>query len=292
MGFPGEISGRVPPRKAWQPLTLANIGFGQGLLVTPMQMVRAYASFLNGGWLVDPVLVSGEHAPPRQAPRRVFSAGVAEGVVAALASVTEQGGTGGKAILDGYRVAGKTGTAQTVDPGTGRYSRSRYISSFIGFATGVDPKLVIYAALDGPKGIYYASETAAPLFRNVLSAVVNRFSMPSDPVLVRRSDGEVRDPLAAKLQDDSVHSGQAHAELPIVLQPVGAADAGGQLKNSTMPWRMPALIGLTAREALRALQGRPYQIEIDGRGVVRTQHPEAGNTVADQATIRLSLSAP
>ncbi len=291
IGFPGEISGRVPPRKAWQPLTLANIGFGQGLLVTPMQMVRAYASFLNGGWLVDPVLVSGEHAPQRQAPRRVFPASVAEGVVGALASVTEQGGTGGKAILDGYRVAGKTGTAQTVDPGTGRYSRSRYISSFIGFATGVDPKLVIYAALDGPKGVYYASETAAPLFRNVLSAVVNRFSMPSDPALVRRPEAEVRDSIAASHQGDSIHSGQAHAELPIVLQPVGAADTGAQLENSTIPWKMPALIGLTAREALRALQGRPYQIEIDGRGVVRAQHPEAGNTVADQATIRLSLSA-
>lgn len=153
IGFPGEISGRVPARKSWQPLTLANIGFGQGILVTPLQMLRAYAAFLNGGWLVQPSILREQPGAEakREAPRRLFSQAVAEQVQEALSAVTSEGGTGLKARLEGYDVAGKTGTAQTVDPTTGKYSRSRFIASFIGFARGVEPRLVIYTALDGPK---------------------------------------------------------------------------------------------------------------------------------------------
>ncbi|NDD92825.1 PASTA domain-containing protein, partial [bacterium] len=296
VGFPGEISGRIPARKQWQPLTLANIGFGQGVLVTPIQMLRAYAAFLNGGWLVDPVLVSGDSQASRQAPRRVLSPAAADGVLAALSAVTEEGGTGGKAVLDGYRVAGKTGTAQTVDPTTGKYSRSHYIPSFIGFATGVEPKLVIFTSLDGPRGIYYASETAAPLFRGVLNAVVNRFSIPSDPKLVRQ---RLSPPQSIAASQDTIDVNQAHSTLPIVRGAVHAEARPGEEEaipsawndsESSMGWKMPSLIGLTAREALRALQGRPYEIELDGRGLVRSQRPEPGKTVAGRTTVRLNLS--
>ncbi|MEN9722550.1 MAG: hypothetical protein RJB38_536 [Pseudomonadota bacterium] len=307
IGFPGEIAARVPPKKAWQPLTLANIGFGQGVLVTPIQMVRAYATFLNGGWLVDPTLVLGspDERYVRQAPRRIFPQAVADGVVSALLSVTEEGGTGKKAVLDGYRVAGKTGTAQTVDPNTGRYSRSHYISSFVGFATGVDPKLVIYTALDGPQGIYYASETAAPLFRQVLAAVVNRYSMPSDPLLLHQKTLASSE---ASLKGDEVAMSQAQAEPPILRAPTPSGSSAGEVSlppqesapvlvgqepgDFALPRKMPNVHGLTAREALRSLQGFPHEIEMEGRGVVRSQHPEPGKAVAERMTIRLSLAAP
>jgi cell division protein FtsI (penicillin-binding protein 3) len=219
-------------------------------------------------------------------------------VVDALSAVTETGGTGTKAVVDGYSVAGKTGTAQTVDPVTGRYSRSRYIASFIGFATQVEPRVVVFAALDSPKGIYYASETAAPLFRNVLKAVVNRFSMPSDPKLVHHQPSPVA-------TSDLTPLAQAHPEIPVVTAPAVAPRGAADSQSISMPiitsleagdsralWKMPTLIGLSSREALRALQGRPFEIAIEGRGVVRTQFPEAGNPVADKTTIRLSLSAP
>ena len=123
-GFPGEISGRIPELKKWQPLSLANIGFGQGVLVTPMQMTRAYATFLNGGWLVQPTLIKSDSAKKPDAPKRILTQKVADSVLEALATVTQEGGTGIKASLPGYRVAGKTGTAQMVDPNTGGYSRS------------------------------------------------------------------------------------------------------------------------------------------------------------------------
>lgn len=297
IGFPGEISGRVPPRKAWQPLTLANIGFGQGILVTPLQMLRAYASFLNGGWLVQPSIIKSEPGvdSKREAPRRLFSQAVADQVQEALSAVTSEGGTGLKARLDGYEVAGKTGTAQTVDPATGKYSRSRFIASFIGFARDVEPRLVIYAALDGPKGIYYASETAAPLFQKVLQSVTNRFSIPADPSRMKAVEPA---PAALTVQTDQTHAGQAHADPvpgPAIVETGVRRDPlrwEGNAADGSHLWRMPSLNGLTGREALRAMQGQPFQIEISGQGVVRSQQPEAGASVAERSQIHLTLGSP
>ena len=98
--FPGEISGRMPPRAGWKPLALANIGFGQGVLVTPLQITRAYAAFANGGLLVQPVLLADPALPARE-PRRVLAPEIAAQVVEALESVTDKdgGGTGAKAVL-------------------------------------------------------------------------------------------------------------------------------------------------------------------------------------------------
>lgn len=182
LDFPGEISGRIPPRRAWKPLTLANLGFGQGLLVTPLQMTRAYAAFVNGGYLVEPTLIRDPVLKPQEA-HPIMAPAVAAQVVQALRSVTDKegGGTGAKAVLPGYLVAGKTGTAQKVDPQTGAYSRSKYVASFIGFPLNVEPKLVIFASIDEPHGVYYGGEVAAPLFREVLNAAANRFGMPSIP---------------------------------------------------------------------------------------------------------------
>ncbi|MBU6375977.1 MAG: PASTA domain-containing protein, partial [Bdellovibrionales bacterium] len=134
-----------------------------------------------------------------------------------------------------------------------------------------------------------ASETAAPLFKGVLNAVVNRFSIPSDPKLVRQRVTPAQQPSLA--HEDSLETNQAHAVLPIVQGAVtGAIPAAWDESNTAVDWKMPSLIGLTAREALRALQGRPFEVELDGRGLVRSQRPEAGKTVAGRTTVRLNLS--
>jgi cell division protein FtsI (penicillin-binding protein 3) len=286
IGFPGEIPGRVPSRKSWQPLTVANVGFGQGVLVTPMQMTRAYATFLNGGWLVQPTLLKTDVPGMKpQAPRRILNEKVAADVVEALSSVTQDGGTGLKANLGGYRVAGKTGTAQVVDPVTHAYSRSAHIASFIGYALDVEPKIVIFTALDEPRGVYYASETAAPLFREVLNAVAGRFGLPakSDPAHVLAA--------ARAAKNKSLHASETENSAPDTLKVSQAKVqwAGTSLKG-VMSWKMPSLKGLTPREAIRALQGHPFNLEMHGSGVVRTQAPEEGKTVADGETVRLSLA--
>ncbi|MCM2277643.1 MAG: transpeptidase family protein [Oligoflexia bacterium] len=321
-GFPGEISGKVPPRKSWQPLSLANIGFGHGLLVTPIQMVRAYAAFLNGGWLVQPSLIKapqGSVSPGAQAagpvpekPRRILPEKVARQVVEALESVTQEGGTGLKAVLPGYRVAGKTGTAQKVDPATGGYSRAKYVASFIGFPLEVEPRIVIFASIDEPHGLYYASETAAPLFREVLSAVANRFSLPArnaPPRVLAGADSIGKEkPLAAPVvmpaemqveDSDSLSVVQAAPEPAAagIDKPPADEDAGelhwqGSGPNGRFLWKMPSLLGLAPREAIQVLQGHHFQVEIQGVGVVRSQSPDEGKVVADGDTIRLVLNEP
>jgi cell division protein FtsI (penicillin-binding protein 3) len=294
-GFPGEISGQLPQRKSWQPLTLANIGFGQGVLVTPMQMLRAYASFLNGGFLVQPHLLKDDLAV---APRRVIAEKVAADMLVNLQGPLLEGGTGLKANLPGYRVAGKTGTAQKVDPVTHAYSRTKYVASFIGMPLNVEPKVVIFAALDEPKGVYYASENAAPLFREVLNAVANRFSLPTRPDTpnpVLASDG------GKSLISDSIHLGRAHPTQTKQSKAAAAAIAEAEaprdlalhsrgMTGSGHPiWTMPTLRGLTPREAIQALQGRRFQMEVRGNGVIRSQVPPEGAPLVEGDTIKVSL---
>jgi cell division protein FtsI (penicillin-binding protein 3) len=285
-GFPGEISGRVPARKDWQPLSLANIGFGQGVLVTPIQMIRAYASFLNGGLLVTPKLIKDDtvtEAPPK----RVITEKVASDVVNALQSVTEDKGTGINARLEGYDVAGKTGTAQVVDSETGRYSRNRHIASFIGFATGVDPKVVIFVSLDDPKGVYFAAETAAPLFKNVLSAVVNRYSIPAHGDQAPLKPAKLLASDKVKLsQASAIHAADAEAPLPTALEWKGATPKGDMI------WKMPSLRGLSVREAVQVLQGHRFSLEVRGDGVIQAQSPEEGKAIAEGEIIHLGLGDP
>jgi cell division protein FtsI (penicillin-binding protein 3) len=284
IGFPGEIGGKIPSRDAWRPLTTANIGFGQGILTTPLQMTRAYATFLNGGWLVQPTLIKTTEKNPKGQkpvpPRRVVSQHVADQILHALETVTQKDGTGIKAALDGYTVAGKTGTAQVIE--NGRYSRTRYFPSFIGFATGVEPKIVIFAALDEPKGIYYASETAAPLFREVLNAVANRFSIPMNAIPTKDPKRELAQQKAPKNQRvekvaDRIKISQASVQWQ------------GMSPDGKLLWKMPALKGLSAREAMRLLKGRDFEIEVHGNGLVKTQHPEEGGAIGEGGLVRLML---
>jgi cell division protein FtsI (penicillin-binding protein 3) len=281
IGFPGEATGYLPPRKSWQPLTTANVGFGQGILATPLQMVRAYAAFLNGGWMVQPILIKVPDRTNRlklDAPRRLLSSRVSSQVVEALKSVTEAGGTGVNANLEGYEVAGKTGTAQVIDPLTHHYSHTHYLSSFIGFALQIQPKIVIYASIDEPHGIYFAAQTAAPLFREVLNAVASRFGLPAHV--------DAKKLLAAK--PDRIVIQQA------APSPVGvpALEWQGLTTGGDAIYRMPDLSGLDAIEVLHVLQGHRFQMELKGTGIAKTQSPEAGRPIAEGEKVRIGLGDP
>lgn len=295
LGFPGEISGKMPAKKDWGALGLANIGFGQGVLVTPLQMTRAYAVILNGGWSVQPTLFkTNPEALKSQERTRVISEKVSSDVIETLSAVTGEGGTGKKAVLEGYQVAGKTGTAQMVDPTTGKYSREKYVASFIGFPLEVEPKIVVFASLSEPRGSYYASETAAPLFREVLSSVANRCNLPILPASEKVLAEHLSDPYRAKdkasaKMKDSLKITQAAAEaVPVDLtlrHPTGDA-------KSQSRWIVPSLKGLSPREVIGVLKGHHLRLEMVGSGAVSTQIPDAGKTVAEGGLIRLLLSEP
>ncbi len=171
----GEASGLLRPVSQWSGLSVASHAIGQELGITPLQLVTAYAAIANGGWLVRPHLVEAVVAadgsvsrPASVDPvRRVVSAQITEQLREMLVSVSESEGTGAKASLTGFRVAGKTGTAQKINPQTHRYDPQAVVSSFIGFVPAESPKFVLLVVVDEPNGKGWGGTVAAPLFHQI-----------------------------------------------------------------------------------------------------------------------------
>ncbi|MBI5243830.1 MAG: penicillin-binding protein 2 [Elusimicrobia bacterium] len=177
--LPGESSGLLPPVSALTTVRLGNAGFGQGIAVTPLQLAAAYSALANNGALLEPriVLSIGDKALP--GPVRLRQVAAPE-TVSALREFLEGvvlRGTGMTAQVSGYRVAGKTGTAQKVDPATGRYSAADYVSSFIGFVPADDPRLSILVVVDSPRVGYYGSEVAGPVFSRLSRMLLARYGI-------------------------------------------------------------------------------------------------------------------
>ncbi len=194
--YPGESSGLIFETEAVGPLELATTTFGQGISVTPIQQVMAYTAMINGGYLYRPYLVkeirdqNGEvvYTGQPEAVRQVISEETSEKLIEMMESVILDG-TGYAAALDGYRAAGKTGTAQQIDP-DGSYSSSDYIYSLAGFAPVEEPRLVLYVAVDGvTRGPRLGVHTSAPLFKNIMEDTLNYMRVsPSNPVQVDNTD--------------------------------------------------------------------------------------------------------
>ncbi|HEY3024032.1 MAG TPA: penicillin-binding protein 2 [Actinomycetota bacterium] len=181
IGFPGESAGLMLPLYLWSDTSLATMAYGQGIAVTPLQMISVYATIANGGVWVQPRLVRGTvdpegafHPAPSSSTRRVVSDETAQMVTRMLAFAVKAG-TGAAARIPGFRVAGKTGTARIPRP-TGGYYVDRYFASFIGFLPASDPKVVIAAILDRPT-TEYGGIAAAPLFQHVARYAIERLGI-------------------------------------------------------------------------------------------------------------------
>ena len=174
IGLPGEAGGIVPRPKQYSGSSLGNLPIGQGLAVTPMQMAAGYSAIANGGVLHRPHVVAGEKSPGR----RVVSQDTAGKVSRMLEGVLAAGGTAQEASVDGYELAGKTGTAQKPDPKTGGYSEFKFFSSFIGFAPARNPRLMIAVMVDEPTGQYYGGEVAAPAFERIVEFALPYLRIP------------------------------------------------------------------------------------------------------------------
>ncbi|MBI5137545.1 MAG: penicillin-binding protein 2 [Nitrospirae bacterium] len=174
----GESPGLLYPPARWSGRSLPSVAIGQELAVTPLQLVTAASAVANGGTLMRPYLVSavtrkGVTTITRPTPvRRVISERTARDLLRTLAGVTEKGGTATQAAIPGYRVAGKTGTAQKPDPVHGGYARGKFISSFLGMVPAEDPRLVMLVVIDDPKGLYYGGTVAAPVFREAAEPIL------------------------------------------------------------------------------------------------------------------------
>jgi cell division protein FtsI (penicillin-binding protein 3) len=162
---------------------MSNISFGHGVATTPLQIANAYASIANGGWLKLPRITKSENTSVwsrvlkknnSAQEKRVLTTEESNTLKLLLMGVTAKGGTGFNAQVPGYLVAGKTGTAQKVNPNGKGYLDKEYISSFVGFLPADKPKFVIYVAVDSPKKQYYGSQVAAPLFAHIASYALLR----------------------------------------------------------------------------------------------------------------------
>jgi cell division protein FtsI/penicillin-binding protein 2 len=182
----GESRGQIPPVSRWSDIRTANIAFGQGLSVTPLQLLRAYCVVANGGYLVRPHLILDRSAGP--APKvRVLSEATAEEMRKLLMRVVDTG-TGKAAAIKGYLVGGKTGTAQKAIPGVG-YRSGKYVASFIGLVPADHPRLVILVLLDEPKRGYYGGAVAAPVFREIARQALLQLELPPGPALAKAMVG-------------------------------------------------------------------------------------------------------
>ena len=185
--LPGETAGLLRGPRQWGKRSLASISMGQEVGVTPLQMVTAISAIANGGVLMKPYVVSeirngkgqlvAQNMP--QAKRRVISADTARTLTTLLEGVVTHG-TGGKAAIPGFRVAGKTGTAQKVDPRTGKYSSTLLVGSFLGYVPAEDPRLAMIVVIDEPRGEGWGGVVAAPVFRRVGEQVLNYLGVTVD----------------------------------------------------------------------------------------------------------------
>ena len=174
-GLTGESSGMIPMRSRWSNIELATLGFGYGLRVTPLQLTAAYAALANKG-VRKPVSILKVTQPPKG--EVVIAPEIAEQVIHALESVVEEGGTGGKAAVPGYRVAGKTGTAKVAT--AGGYGKD-YVGTFVGFAPVSNPRFVMAVIINEPKGgAYYGGSVAGPTFAEVMSSALQLYNVPPD----------------------------------------------------------------------------------------------------------------
>ncbi|MEI7560254.1 MAG: penicillin-binding transpeptidase domain-containing protein, partial [Actinomycetes bacterium] len=161
----------VLPLYKYSSATVGNEAMGQGLSVTPLQMAQGYAAIANGGILRSPRIadqVDGKPIASRPA-RRVLSLATSLRLRRMLKGVLADGGTASGAEIPGFDLAGKTGTAQKVDPATGTYSTSNYIASFVGFAPARSPRLLAAVVVDEPQGDIYGGSVAAPAFSRIMA---------------------------------------------------------------------------------------------------------------------------
>jgi cell division protein FtsI (penicillin-binding protein 3) len=253
--------------------------------VTTVQLAVAMSAIANGGKLMEPILVrkitDARGGVVREWPphvrREAVPPHVAKMMSEMLTAVVEEGGTGVEAAMRGYRVAGKTSTAQKVDPATGRYSDDKYTASFVGFVPAEKPRLVVAVVLDEPMIGRYGGDLAGPVFRRVAESSLRYLGVPptnSAPRIgaVSRT-GDPADVTLAALRPKSTAD-----------SPSESAAMGPPPPNTV---RVPDASGLGARDAVRAVGAVGLVPEIEGTGRLVRQNPQPGAPVPKGSAVRL-----
>jgi len=271
----GEVPGIAPSRRGFDSrIRRATVAFGQGISVTPLQLAAGMAAVVNGGKVMKPYLVREIRDPegktvfrgePREI-RRVLSPKTSAQMREILGKVVEENGTGTQARIKGFLVGGKTGTAQKVEPGSGRYSATKRTASFIGFLPLNDPKLLILVVIDEPRGQVYGGVVAAPAFNQI--AVKTAYYLGIQPTETAA--------LAAARPPGSSAPGRA--------TPVSTARTAG----ATV---MPDLSGLSMGRVVDIMGGYSVKLSLAGSGIARTQSPAPGAVLVPGTECSVTFTA-
>ncbi|MBL8026888.1 MAG: penicillin-binding protein [Fibrobacteres bacterium] len=318
--LPGEEAGLLKPVEKWSGRTLVTISMGQEIGTTLIQMGAAYCAIANGGILLLPRVVSGMYDNgrlvkdvPVRPIRRVVSEKTAKRLTQCLMAVVESdSGTGTLARISGVTVAGKTGTAQKIDPVSRRYVNGKYVASFAGFFPAEAPKLLCMVILDEPQGAYYGGTTAGPVFREAVTRILHSQNLPYGAQIFGRNFTSVEPSVEKTIVPDfrklDIESAISMAELAGVriclegqgdtIQKQSVKKGAEVLKGSVITLQImtdttivkrhaatiPDVMGLSLRDAVKTLLFNGIQVKITGEGRVLRQIPEPG-TASERNTV-------
>lgn len=297
--LPGETAGLLRPLRRWQPSSIGSIAIGQEIGVTPLQVAAAFATVANNGVRVAPHLVreirsanGGSVYRPTPEERRVISPETANALKGMLEGVTLNG-TAKKAQLNGYTAAGKTGTAQKIDPSTHRYSTTKHVASFVGFAPVSNPAVVIIVVIDEPAGAYHGGDVAAPVFREIAEQILPDMNVAPDTEIKPTSQlvaqtSETPATVMKQREEVQLQNEARHATLPEVTR--GGRDGeivyAAATRNAIV---MPDLRGRSVRDVARTCAQLGLHIEARGDGRVLRQNPAPGAEVSNGQLVYLDF---
>jgi cell division protein FtsI (penicillin-binding protein 3) len=276
--YPGEVEGIVRKPSSWQPVEFATIAFGQGISVTPIQMVTAFASIANSGKLMRPYviekIVNNQGITVAKNVPTIVSEPIdpetANLMISMLEGVVGEGGTGVRAASKEYPVAGKTGTAQKVVSGAKHYVEGKYYSSFIGIAPSNDPKVAIFVGLDEPRGEYYGGLVSAPVFKEITEVTLKHLDVPS-----AMSKVVVVDPTA---KTPAVNFSQVERQR---FQKVDSSN-----------FVVPDVRGIGIRDVMNLVGQADIKVKISGSGTAIDQMPAPGSLIKEGETFFVSFRQP
>ena len=291
--LPGEERGLLRPPDRWSGISIGEMSIGQEVAVTPLQLATAYSAIANGGMLFQPRIVRDvflgnmhDQLPPASG-RRVVSEQTSSLMKQMLGQVLEVG-TGVPARLNGYSAAGKTGTAQKIDE-SGHYSKSHYISSFVGFAPLDRPAITILVVIDSPVGAIYGSEVAAPVFRSIAEQTLGYLNVPLDnpskwPQAVSSTPTRSSQPHRGDEVDFPPNEPEppVAATSPVRLASLSSALSAGRRSLAPVDGpllNVPDFMAQPEREVAEKSQELGLELSISGTGLAAEQVPPAGARV-------------
>jgi cell division protein FtsI (penicillin-binding protein 3) len=280
--LPGEAPGLLRERSQWYGIDLATISFGQGISISALQLATAISAVANGGSLMKPYIIDRvtddngnvlqQFSP--QTRRRVVSPQTAHALTRMMEGVTDEGGTGMKGSVEGYGVAGKTGTAQKVDPLTKAYSASKRTASFVGFVPAEHPRLTIVVVVDEPRTNSYGGIVAAPAFSEIALQSLCYLRVLPTKIVKKQEKGTVE--VKAPEKDTA----------PVVADEAVLDEGSGGSA-------MPNFQGMSMRQVLRVMGKSDLNVKLIGSGRAVEQNPQPGKkiTPSDQVWVKFMPSA-